>query len=617
MPNGHGGYGGFERGGGRAYRSNYQYQQPQAFQYESFFDPIPLDFLERQLGKKQEQYDTAYSGVLQAKEAAIQQEVAIGDVQDQMNLVSKSMKDLDTIAEQYGGNWARAAKDAAKEITNLRMNPFWKTSKHLSEQQTIQQKWELEHPNSHIYQNVMDQTTIDPDTGRVRTPEELTFEGQERGDYAKAGEQVVGEIVGDSGTGGLNIAGYGYLSYTDALNLTKDDIDVMLEENPEMIKTFLELVPDYKESRMRLQEGMTEGKVDDEARDFLAGLAYQKIRSQSQTKFVQDWQAKQAATTPPVGTGFVSSNIAEATDRPFYSTDQSAADVEYGEKADIEKMFLTYDELRKKYDKYGGKAKQRVRSNAKRKATKALMNGMEDFVKDVSVQAENLNTITGELGTEKRGTSPGYINKQATEGWRRSKTAYVSPYTGQQIGTLLETDKKYTKPRKTLTGKVRDSSKDELTMTSGTMNGKYVFQLNIYDEDGGYLGSEYVAPSDDRSAIDNAITSAEQMMTSGDRGQMNIGNELYSNLYYGIPIQKAQIHRKPKGMLGLKHDNKKVGYEKIPGTTPMYQVYVMSNGKKEYFEDEFGNPRLSSTEKDIQKLLMAADRKLRREQNTQ
>ena len=57
MPNGHGGYGGFERGGGRAYRSNYQYQQPQAFQYESFFDPIPLDFLERQLGKKQEQYD--------------------------------------------------------------------------------------------------------------------------------------------------------------------------------------------------------------------------------------------------------------------------------------------------------------------------------------------------------------------------------------------------------------------------------------------------------------------------------------------------------------------------------------------------------------------------------
>ena len=92
-----------------------------------------------------------------------------------MNLVSKSMKDLDTIAEQYGGNWARAAKDAAKEITNLRMNPFWKTSKHLSEQQTIQQKWELEHPNSHIYQNVMDQTTNDTDTGRVRTPEELTF----------------------------------------------------------------------------------------------------------------------------------------------------------------------------------------------------------------------------------------------------------------------------------------------------------------------------------------------------------------------------------------------------------------------------------------------------------
>ena len=66
-----------QRGG--SYQSNYQYQQPTASQYESFFNPIPIDFLQQNLQQHQGRYDQAFAGALAAKEAALQESIALGD----------------------------------------------------------------------------------------------------------------------------------------------------------------------------------------------------------------------------------------------------------------------------------------------------------------------------------------------------------------------------------------------------------------------------------------------------------------------------------------------------------------------------------------------------------
>ena len=332
MPQGYG-YGQQGYGGGR----RYQYQQATPAQRQSFFKPVPIEFLQQSIEKSQGQYDTAFAGILAAKEAAIQQEVGLNDVMRQNEIIDGGMRDIDELADQYGGDYGKASKNIARQITNIRSNPFWKSAAHLKEQQTIQQKFQLENPNAHISNDVLKQSAYDPETQSVRSGEELTFGAINRSDYAKSIDQQFKDFEGDALAIGLRTAAGkpGYLEYGTETTLT--DAQVREAANTG-VDAFLTSNPDY------VAIGLDQGKTKAEIREDAQGLIYQQIKDKQGVKqdfrYMKDdfaFEAAKAAGKRGGSAGIVGSNAGEAISLDMNDPNKAAKDLK-GKKKDIDNM---------------------------------------------------------------------------------------------------------------------------------------------------------------------------------------------------------------------------------------------------------------------------------------
>lgn len=273
--------------------SNYRYQQTPSIQYQSFFDPIPLDFLQAQFDRRQSAYDQAFAGALAAKEAALQQEIALGDQVYRNELIQQSMQDMDRITqEKYGGDYGRAAKDIARMVTDLRSNPLWKSSKHLKEQQALQQKFMLENPDAHLYTDVMKIGAYDPELGAIRTPEQLTFEAEKHGDWEKSVELQFADLKGNIDAVTLDSIGIpGYKGIMHISELEHEDIDKLLEAKPEMVRAFLENNPDFARSKARIDK-LDEDQIFQKAKDYIIGHISDKPFREEKLQAVTDWVYK-------------------------------------------------------------------------------------------------------------------------------------------------------------------------------------------------------------------------------------------------------------------------------------------------------------------------------------
>ena len=262
-----------QRGGyGGGYQSNYQYQQPAAAQYESFFNPIPIDFLQQNLQQHQGRYDQAFAGALAAKEAALQESIALGDTAYRSQLIDSSMKDMDKIAqEKYGGDYGRAAKDISREVTNLRADPFWNSSKHLKEQQALQQKFMLENPDAHLYQDVRNIGAYDPETQQIRGEEQLTFQAGKKGDWQGSVEKQFADIKGTQLFNALQKSNVpGYFENVTIKDLKAEDLRTLLDDNPQMVEASITNNPDFERSGLEIR-GEDKAGVREEAKDFILG----------------------------------------------------------------------------------------------------------------------------------------------------------------------------------------------------------------------------------------------------------------------------------------------------------------------------------------------------------
>ena len=195
----------------RQYNRSYDsgFNQPNVREYESFFNPIPMEFLQQNLADRQEKYDVAFTGALSAADQMRQTETAMTDLAFKNELVNKGVKDINKIVtEKYGGDWGRASKEIASRITQLRADPFWQTDKYLKEQQKMEQMFRLEHPDAHIYSAPSEVGAIDPATGKPRSMRDLTFRGEEKGKWQQSVRQQYEDLEADVIVGRLkNLTG--------------------------------------------------------------------------------------------------------------------------------------------------------------------------------------------------------------------------------------------------------------------------------------------------------------------------------------------------------------------------------------------------------------------------
>jgi len=302
-----GGYG--SSGGG--YRSNYRYQQPIAFQHKSFFEPIPIEFLQQQFDRRQQAYDASIAGALAARQQAMEAPVALDDTFRRNQLINQSMESMQkTVDEKFGGDWGKARKDVARKITDIRADPFWKRSEYVAQQQKVQQAFELQNPDAHIYTDVIGKGAYDPDKERLRTTEELTFEGGKRGNYPPVARMLISDIRASITPIELRNAGltdeaindfYKYGTRTELTDkMIRDKIGLGDSENNAIAKSFLESVPDYGESRRRLGD-MTEEEIIKEAKNYVYGFAAGKPYSEERLSYTGGSKITSSGTSTVAG----------------------------------------------------------------------------------------------------------------------------------------------------------------------------------------------------------------------------------------------------------------------------------------------------------------------------
>jgi len=681
-PRGYDGYGG-------GYRSTYQYrpQQSAAVQYQSFYDPVPVDFLTQNMAQHQQRYDQAFAGALAAKEAALQEEIALDDQIYRNELIGKSMQDMDKVAqEKYGGDYGRAAKEIARKVTELRSDPFWQSSKYLKEQQVAQQKFMLENPNAHLYTDVskIGAANVDPETGEflgIRSPEELTFEAQKKGDWQKSVEMQFADINPDTIAQTLADIGIeGYKGIKHIRQIKPEDLDTLLRERPQMVMAFMENNPDFVNSKSRL-EGLTSDEIFNEAKNYIIGNISDKPFREEKLQAVKDWVLEDEMARARAGNpadGIVLGNASEFVELMVTNPNKVARNLKQT-KSELNKMadgpqkkalqaqydrdvanreFLInsvqtspyavdFDSYYEDYSKFvdegraaeGHKKLSReefedevfnsvregresgtikgkgsyqtpygggnISDNSMQQASLALIKGLKKLTDDGKISV-NVNVLGGETGRQDVDTHVGRMNNELTDFWKRSNTSFSVPYSDMQIGDILENDKRYNgKKRNTLP---RDPTKDQVLITDGTMAAKPVYQLNLYDENGKHLGSEFINPDNPTIAMGNAMNSATEMLSSGDPVKQKIGINMLNNHVFGPAIQAAEIHKNPQGGFGVAFAGSEIKYERVPGQVDAgYNLYIEGpNGEKDYFEDENGNIYNPKTEREIQQILIGA-----------
>jgi len=189
-------------------------------------------------------------------------------------------------------------------VSSVRQNPFWETTKHLKGQQELQQKYQLDNPDAHIYQDVLGQSTIDPKTGKVRGREALTFRGGAKGDWQGSVTKQFSGMTGERLVSTLkNIGITGYAGIKSIEELSDDDLKEFAT-NPAVVETFMENNPDFYKSKSEI-EGLSDEEIKTDAADFIYGSvaprAYKKeaLQAVKDQDYFDRMKAARTATTNP------------------------------------------------------------------------------------------------------------------------------------------------------------------------------------------------------------------------------------------------------------------------------------------------------------------------------
>lgn len=217
-----------------------RYAQPVRQQYESFFNPIPIEFVQEQLMQRQNRYDQAYAGALDAKDQAAQAEVGMLDVAYKNKIVEDFKNNTNKIVEErYGGDWGKASKEIARTVTNIRSNPFWNAAKEMEKQRQLAQQLKLKYgQDAVIFNDPTTMTTMD-EYGRVRTPESIQPDIIQKGDWVRTAQELMGNIKPDSNPYGLSQSDIAaFLEYGDVTQISPEKIEKFAND-PNIQRAFI------------------------------------------------------------------------------------------------------------------------------------------------------------------------------------------------------------------------------------------------------------------------------------------------------------------------------------------------------------------------------------------
>ena len=292
----------------RSYRGMYNYQRPTVRQYESFFNPVPIEFIQEQLRGRQQQYDAAYAGALAGRDEFANIQVGMADLASKNQLISKGMDNINRMVEEkYGGDWGRAAKEVARNVSQMRSDPFWNAQKEMEKRrQAFQEDISKYGSKAMIFgADPRQMSTIDPATGQVRDISQLTGRVVEQGDWAKTAQTLMSGLSADvyQNFGLTEGELQGYISGTKRTEITRKKIEKMASD-PAIQQAFLREHPEFREAfeqgddQMRQRFGFQNyDTINAAVKDQLLGASASAETSRLERSLMADWRQKLSAET--------------------------------------------------------------------------------------------------------------------------------------------------------------------------------------------------------------------------------------------------------------------------------------------------------------------------------
>ena len=290
-----GGYGGY---------NSQQPRQSAAFEYESFFNPIPLDFVQEELGRRQDRFDTSFAGATQGQDEMNQTLVGMPDIEGKRNLVNKSVEGMNKLVdEKYGGDWGRASKEIASRVTSARSNPFWNAQSEAQKQRGLAQELKTKYGQDAFIFNDPTNLSVLDENGQVRGMDQFQPDIVQKGDYVKTAKQLIQGLEPDINAYGLTEAEIdGFLKNKTVSKITEDKIKAFAESE-EVQQAFLtqhsEIQRGFNEGSDELKQQFgLEGSAKEFARKQLMGAGRSLINRQEKVDYrvdTPDQVAKAAA----------------------------------------------------------------------------------------------------------------------------------------------------------------------------------------------------------------------------------------------------------------------------------------------------------------------------------
>lgn len=279
----------------RGYSSNYRYSQPRTQEYESFYNPIPLDFMIGQLDKAQAKYDAGYASAMEAKDAFGGVKVDNEDIDTKNQLVSQFVDNTDKmVKDQFGGDWGRAAKSVARSVSEVRNNEFWNAAANAqAERKRVQELADKYGAKGMIFGTDMrGQSTID-ENGKIRkfAPAEVV----EQGNWGDTARRIFSSLQPEKYEQyGLRKADIdNFLNYKEVSEITMERLQklandpliqqVFQQQHPEFTRGFNEL-----NDKQKSNFGLIGSDLKDVTARTLLGNITPAAVEQSEKKYIND-----------------------------------------------------------------------------------------------------------------------------------------------------------------------------------------------------------------------------------------------------------------------------------------------------------------------------------------
>jgi hypothetical protein len=182
------------------------------------------------------------------------------DLASKNELINKGVKDINKmVTEKYGGDWGRASKEVARQVTSIRTDPFWSAQAGAEKRrQAFQEQVTKYGPQAMVFGRDPRQVSTLDKYGEVRGPEAFTGEVIQQGKWGDTARRIFSTMTPDTILSvGLSDLDRGYLEAgkitkitTKGLQLLADNEDVQLafqQAHPEFVRGF-------KEGDVRMKE---------------------------------------------------------------------------------------------------------------------------------------------------------------------------------------------------------------------------------------------------------------------------------------------------------------------------------------------------------------------------